>query len=219
MFEPQMRVESLVGPFVDSTPTISNSFPPRGRPKWQFSSAFLLKAGLGFTGAAVAAETPVVGDLAVATTTLPGGLVVDDDDQAFQHALAALGLEGWPVAQAPRLSRLWIADQAGAWRFAGLMIESPEPIHRPGRLELAGPSLTLEMTWAGSVPTFAIRRRDRSGSRLIYMTATPFEVSLPPDAASLVLKATSRRGGPNTPGVAVIGRLSLPPFPGFAEDP
>jgi hypothetical protein len=176
-------------------------------------------AGLGFTGAAVAAETPVVGDLAVATTTLPGGLVVDDDDQAFQHALAALGLEGWPVAQAPRLSRLWIADQAGAWRFAGLMIESPEPIHRPGRLELAGPSLTLEMTWAGSVPTFAIRRRDRSGSRLIYMTATPFEVSLPPDAASLVLKATSRRGGPNTPGVAVIGRLSLPPFPGFAEDP
>ena len=177
-------------------------------------------AGLGFTSAAVPqSETVMLGDLAIKTTALAGGLVIEDDDQGFQHALGDLGLEGWPIALTPRLSRLWTADGTGGWRFAGLMIESPEPIHRPGRLELAGTSLTLEIGAAGPLPSFGTRRRDRSGSRLMYLTASPFPVMPPPGTASVALTAMSRRGGPGTSGVAVIGRLSLPHMPGFAEDP
>jgi hypothetical protein len=107
---------------------------------------------------------------------------------------------------------MWIEDGAGGWLFAGLMIESPEPIHRPGRLELN--SLTLDMGPAGSGITFGIRRRDRSGSRLIYLTQTPFNVAPPPVQARLVLRATSTRAPAN-----VTGRLKLPLAPGFAEDP
>ena len=55
------------------------------------------------------------------------------------------------------------------------MIESPEPIHRPGRFELDG--LSLDMGNAGAAIRFDVRRRDRVGARLIYLTATPFTVS------------------------------------------
>jgi hypothetical protein len=171
-------------------------------------------AGLGLTVDSPMPPPPeavMTGDLAITTTAIPGGAVVEGNDQAYQNALDALGLDGWPVTIVPRLSRMWIEDSAGSWLFAGLMIESPEPIHRPGRLELN--SLTLDMGPAGSGITFGIRRRDRSGSRLIYLTERPFHVA-PPVQTRLVLRATSTRAPAN-----VAGRLKVPPAPGFAGDP
>ena len=166
--------------------------------------------GLGFTGG----ESDVmVGDLAVASPAALGTPVIEGDDQSFQNALLALGIEGWPVANAPRLSRLWIPNPAGGWLFAGLMVESPEPIHRPGRVDLEG--LTLEMGAAGSTIHFDVRRRDRSGSRLIYMTTTPFTVTKREDATTrLVLKARS-----TLDNLTISGSLIIPPAPGFSEDP
>jgi hypothetical protein len=156
----------------------------------------------------------MIGDLGIPGIALPGGPVIEDDDHAYQNALAALGLEGWPATVKPRLSRLWAVNGVGRWLLAGLMIESPEPIHRPGRLLLSASSLTLET--GGPVVAFGIYRRDRSGSRLIYLTATPFQIASPPAMARLVLSATSQRGG--GPGVPLIGKLTLPAAPAFAED-
>jgi hypothetical protein len=201
-------------------------------------------AGLGFTTAGEPEPAVVmIGDLLITAPSALTPAVIENDDQAFQNALNALGLEGWPITDVPRLSRLWVSASAGGWLFAGLMVESPEPIHRPGRLELYPEALTLAMGLAGTTVHFDIHRRDRSGSRLIYLTLTPFSVvtseHMPVDE-SLVdddlphlriivpqLLLTAKAIQPGTNGrkdvvpilVDIIGTLTLPSVPGFAEDP
>jgi hypothetical protein len=175
--------------------------------RWRTPAEMLSALGLEVT-----APTPLpplgvlAGDLWIDSITIGGGAVIEDDDQAYQNALADLGLEGWPVAEAPRQSRFWLAEGAGGWRFAGFMLESPEPIYRTGRLQFDGAALTLE---GGPPAGFDIRRRDRSGSRLLFLTSTPFRVPVPPEQARLVL--TSDRGH--------VAKLTLPVAPSFAEDP
>jgi hypothetical protein len=192
-------------------------------------------AGLGFTVADQTTATVMTGDLAIPAGALAGA--VEGSDQAFQEALLALGLDGWPAPDAPRLSRLWLAGDTGDWRFAGLMVESPEPVHRPGRVELEG--LSLSMGRSGGSVGFDIRRRDRSGSRLIYLTPTPFQVvtrELIPFAGwpfaqqlagmgwsqyrritpQLVLKAAAILHEARTD---VSASLVIPQLPAFAEDP
>ena len=167
-------------------------------------------AGLGLATAGEDTQEVMNGDLQISGTAL-GPAVLEDDDQAFQNALHALGMGGWPVATAPRVSRFWIAGDAGAWLLAGLMVESPEPIHRAGRLELTG--LNREEA-NGTSSAFDIRRRDRGGARLIYLTTNPQPVTAP--GSRLVLSATS-----NQPGVSYdfTGELAVPEGPDFAQDP
>ena len=125
-------------------------------------------AGLGFPTAGEPSPAGlVVGDLLVNTPASVGG-GFSEDDQEYQRALSALGLEGWPLATVPRLSRLWVRDAGAGWLLAGLMIESPEPIHRPGRLTV---SLALKSA-AGGETSFDIGRSDRSGSRLIHLPSS-----------------------------------------------
>lgn len=71
--------------------------------------------------------------------------MVSEDDQEYQRAPSALGLEGWPLT-VPRLSRLWVRGARAGCLLAGLKIESPEPIHRPGRLTV---SLALKSAAGG----------------------------------------------------------------------
>jgi hypothetical protein len=158
----------------------------------------------------------VVGDLAISSPAALGTAVIEGDDQAYQRALLALGLDGWPVAGSPRLSRMWVPDDAGGWLFAGLMVESPEPIHRPGRVDLTG--LTLKMDGAGAPTSFDIQRRDRSGSRLIYLTSQPLRISPPAvgDPPQLLLKARSTLNNVTTD---LSGVLSIPSAPTFSEEP
>jgi hypothetical protein len=178
-------------------------------------------AGLGFTIAGEPAPAKVMmGDVAINPPAAIGAAVIEGDEQAYQNALLALGrdgwMDGWPVAEAPRLSRMWVPDGADGWLFAGLMVESPEPIHRPGRVDLVG--LTLEMGNAGATIRFDIRRRDRSGSRLIYLTANPFRVITRELDGSprLVLKAKSTL---DTVSTDISGTLTIPLAPDFSEDP
>ena len=107
--------------------------------------------------------------LAVDPATLPAATVLGDD-LAFDEILAVLGMEGWPPSAEPRTSLLWGRTTEG-WRLGGVLIECPEPIHRPGRCEVSG--LSLEMGSAAAA-AFDIVHRDRSGSRLLYLTRTPF---------------------------------------------
>jgi hypothetical protein len=203
--------------------------------RWRTPQGMFAGLGLTTAGQPVAASV-MTGDLVVTAPAALAPAVVEDDDQAFQNALLALGLDGWPVASAPRLSRLWVSGADDDWLFAGLMVESPEPIHRPGRLDLTG--LRLEMGSTGTAISFDIRRRDRAGARLIYLTSAPFTVvtherftfghwpfpgrtgQLRPQyrtiTPQLVLDAKARLGGAVTD---IDGTLVIPARPGFAEDP
>ena len=165
-----------------------------------------VSAGKANGGIALRPDAPLV-----AQTTL-------GDDGAFDAFMASLGLDGWPVAEAPRISVLWIEGVAG-WLCAGLLVESPEAIHRPGRFE--ADALRLSM---GSVDVpFNVRLRDRSGSRLLLATSTPFTPrrtrrnrNAPWQAPVLRLQCRDLPIG--RPAKALEGRLELPLQPSFAEE-
>jgi hypothetical protein len=140
------------------------------------------------------------------------------DDGAFDAFLASLGLDGWPVAEAPRISLLWI-ERLGGWACAGMLMESPEAIHRAGRFEVDDLRLSMGPT---DVP-FNVHLRDRSGSRLLFVTTTPFAPrrtrrnrnapwQLP------VLRLQCRDLPIGRPAAAHEGRLEVPLQPSFAEE-
>jgi hypothetical protein len=201
--------------------------------RWATPIEMLMALGFTISGQPVPPPAPI-GDLVIGYSSLLTPTVVEDNDQAFQAGLQSLGIDGWPVTDAPRLSRLWFEGPDGTWLFAGLMIESPEPIHRPERLNVTG--LRLQMGTTGGSIVFDVRRRDRSGSRLLYLTSTPFRVitrerttfghwpfivlpggkglfhSVTP---TLVLDAQN-----SVPVAASIsGSLVIPTVPTFSEDP
>jgi len=187
--------------------------------RWRNPAEMLAALGLNTP---VGAAVPITsGDLSVNDPAGIGAPVLKGDDQGFQQALSALGLENWQVAEEPRLSRLWTAKPGGGWLFAGLMLESPEPIHRPGRLEVMGLMLSAGPGFSGS---FDLRWSDQVGARLIYLAAAPFDLvasrlprpGSPPflAAPTLMLTCTDRLAGG-----ALQGTLALPLLPGFSEDP
>ena len=115
-----------------------------------------------------ASAGPATGDLEVRSWTPATSL---DNDCTFDDALENLGLESWPPAAEPRTSLLWSSDPGGTWKLCGLLLESPEPVHRHERCHVDH----LEAIVAPTVTaTFDRVLRDRSGSRLIFMTTTPF---------------------------------------------
>ena len=202
--------------------------------RWRGPEAML--AGLGWTVGATAPAPVLSGDIALVRARPEGAAVVEGDDVAFQRALRdlgtapgatgphdGLGLDGWPVATEPRITRLW-TDAPGQWLFAGLLLESPEPIHRAGRLEFGADALKLSMGMAGALVSFAIRRRDRAGTRLLWLTETPFPVVTrerellrrPPRFRDieprLVLTGTGVGAGGAT------GTLEIPTLPDFASE-
>lgn len=181
--------------------------------RWSGPQAML--AALGFPTAAEPAATGlIVGDLAVNPPDNVGGGVILADDRSYLRALAALGLEGWPPAKSPRLSRLWVPADGGGWLLAGIMLESPEPIHRPGRLDITG--LAVLPPTGGEI-AFDVGRSDSTGSRLLHLATRPLLVGdLLGGFAQCVLKATSRLGSAVT---SLRGLSTVPPRPAFGEDP
>lgn len=187
-------------------------------------------SGLGFATAPGAPEVPT-GDLAVPEVALPAA--GSTGDVAFAEALKQLGLEGWPPSEEPRLSRLWVKKPQG-WRLAGLLLESPEPLQRAGRLRLG--RLELRMGRAIGDMGFAVHQ-DSGGFRALFMAAQPFKVVnhdpviTPLDGGGgrlggrlgggffipeLALNLISTMGGVES---LVTGTLALPLAPGFAGDP
>lgn len=143
---------------------------------------------------------------------------VVDDDGAFDAMLAELGIDGWPAAAEPRISLLW-REMGAQWRCAGVLMESPEPIHRPGRFHVNGLHLRIGFT----APAFDLVLRDRSGSRLLFATSAPFlprrsrigffQPLVPP---ALRLDCTDLPIG--QPAASLTGWLAVPLRPSFAEE-
>jgi hypothetical protein len=176
--------------------------------RWRSPADML--AGLGFASAGHDARNVVTGDLAV---KIPGaGLEVGvDDDGAFIGALESLGLPGWPLADGPRVSRLWTDGGNGAWLLAGLLIESPEPVHRPGRVEITAVTATDA---AGNEASLNLARRDRSGSRLLFVAHGP--VTLPGAGSVVSIQANGILDGSTTP---IMATRQIAGTPAFAGEP
>lgn len=164
------------------------------------------------------------GGVALPPGTVLAARISEGDDGAFDAFLATLGLDGWPAAVAPRASLLWLPPApapaaAAPWRCAGLLLESPESIHRPGRFLVDG----LELVMGSSVVNFDLRLCDRSGSRLLFATSAPF---LPRrtrrrpgflfEMPRLRLRCTDLPIG--APKAALQGLLEVPLQPSFAEE-
>ena len=101
--------------------------------RWRSPGEMVTALGFG------PAPAPATGDVVV---TMVADLVTGDvirSDADFQRAMDELGLDGWPVAEQPRTSLLWTDLGDGAWGLFGLLVESPEPVIRPGRCDVLAP--------------------------------------------------------------------------------
>ena len=101
------------------------------------------------------------------------------------------------------------------------MLESPEPIDRPGRVHLAGLSLVMTPPPAG---VFDIRRSDRARSRVLWVCGTPFtprswlvrKLFQPPRRVLPSLTLTLQAD--DATKASFSGSLKLPLAPSFAEE-
>ena len=196
--------------YVTATPTATPSTkkPPRlpgasfRTSRWSKPSDMLDALGFSTAGAPGAARGDVELVRAVKNATTRLGR-----DTEFEALLRAYAIEGWAAPHEPRISHLWVAE-ADAWHWAGVYLESPEPIHRAGRFvtdDASGSALAVE----GATVTIDVRGSDRSGCRLLYGTTTPF---LPP-AAGAVARLACTDLATNAP---LVGRLAIPARPSFA---
>jgi hypothetical protein len=176
--------------------------------------------GIGFQSSPSAAS----GDIELTQLPALDAAIIDGSDADFEAALDGIGLKGWPPAVAPRVSIVWLREDSNAgpsWKCIGLLLESPEPIDRPGRVELHALRLMMQPLPAG---TFDIRRSDRSRSRILWLCSIPF---VPRTWLQRVFFRPPRRVFPTIvleltdipPGGALLsGSVQLPLEPSFAEE-
>jgi len=185
--------------------------------RWRNPTEML--AGIGFNPSASAAT----GDIELTQLPALGTTIIDDSDADFETALDTIGLEGWPAMVASRISIIWLRQDSNAgpsWKCAGLLLESREPIDRPGRVELHALRLVMQPPLLG---TFDIRRSDRSRSRILWLCSIPFfphawlqrVLFRPPRRIfpSIVLEMTDKSSG-----ALISGSVQLPLAPSFAEE-
>jgi hypothetical protein len=97
----------------------------------RYAAPAQLLADLGFTA------DPAAPAGALASFPLPAAARMPPEGVSFDDALEALGLGGYRSV-GPQAAALWQAGPGGSWAFAGVLLECPEPIHRPGRLDVHG---------------------------------------------------------------------------------
>ncbi|WP_299450782.1 hypothetical protein [uncultured Serinicoccus sp.] len=124
-----------------------------------------LLAALGLT----ADPSPLVAPDAIVTGPVPPGPLVVGDRE-LDEAMAAIGLDPWPLPEAGRTSVLWWRDGED-WLLAGVLLELPEPIVRTGRRALEVTSCVH-----GGVP-LPQRRRNTNGTRVLLAPTGPTAVS------------------------------------------
>lgn len=157
-----------------------------------------LLGALGFASDDPAAF--IAPDALVTAAVPPGGLVVGDT--ALDSALAATGLDPWPLSEQARTSVLWLLDGPD-WKLAGVLLEAPEPIVRTGRTSLDVTGCTY-----GGV-TLTQRRRNLAGTRVLLAPGSPVVVS-GADVLSVTLRRTvTDRTGSTTLSTVTGRRFAL----------
>jgi hypothetical protein len=135
------------------------------------------------------------GDSAALTGLGDGSLT---DDAELEQVLVALGLPPLRPVPRPRSTVLWAAAE-GRWGVAGLLLESPEPLNRLGRMGIRGATLN-------GTP-FPVMRSSRGGTRALWLRRDPTPLA---GAAALVLTADN--------GGALFQRqLRVEPRPRFLQ--
>lgn len=185
--------------------------------RWRNPARML--AGIGFTPV----PAPASGDIELTQLPALAPATIDGSDADIEAALESLGLQGWPLASEPRVSLLWLRHDGApspAWSCAGVLLESPEPIDRSGRVELNALRLVMQPLPAG---VFDTRRSDRTRSRILWLCSAPFtphtwrsplpfqpwRMAHPTLALEMVDKVT---------GALLTGYVQLPLAPSFSEE-
>lgn len=123
----------------------------------------------------------------------------DPDDLALDECLAAMGLDPFPLPDAPRTVLLWVDD--GGWRLAGILLDADESLFRSPRLEEVVSSSSI-----GSEPeprlevvdaevggtTFEVRHRNEAGTRVLLAPASPASLSHPAGMLPLIVRFGDR---------------------------
>lgn len=183
------------------------------------------------TGAGPASAPYLRGDILVDIDKMNAlrAAVKKQDDLAFEAAAVAIGTDGWPEAVDPRISWLWVLTNADTeeYRLVGLMIESPEPINRPGRVQLAETADLAMGTTGSKEAAFQLVRSDSASCRFIYLSSEAIAVrtwelqklliAMPPRKVkidpAIVLKATvAMEGEAEKPVTQSVRILAAPSF-------
>jgi len=157
-----------------------------------------LLAALGFE---VPGPLAFIAPDAISTAALPGsGLMVGDAE--LDVALAAVGLDPWPLSDEARTSILWL-DDAGTWKLGGLLLEAPEPIVRTGRT-----ALDVTACSYGGI-SLAQRRRNLAGTRVLLAPPAPLAVAGASEISLTVTRTVTAADGTTTSTAVTGSRFAI----------
>ncbi len=156
-----------------------------------------LLAALGFT---VGAPAAFVAPDAIVSAPVPAGAAAVGDT-ALDTALAAAGLDPWPLSEQARTSILWWRDGT-TWKLAGMLLEAPEAIARTGRTGLAVTSCT-----AGGVP-LAVRVTNAAGTRVLLTPSAPAVLTEPAAPAALTISLVLTRTDTDRTGTTTTSTVT-----------
>jgi hypothetical protein len=115
------------------------------------------------------------GHLSITPAVLPEPQI---SDTALAAALTALGMEGWPLPTSGRTSLLWTSNTRN---LAGVLVESPEPLARQGRLDVT--------SFQVNGVNFGGRYGDSSQCRYLFTPPAPLVIA-PAQSVTLTLAYT-----------------------------
>ncbi len=181
-------------------PTGAGRDVPIGR--WHFRTSryrdvgeILTECGLDVSGANPVAPADVLLDL---PGGWPAGLPTKEfDDRTFDTWVSALGRDPWPMSSTGRATTLWVPPAAGGtdWLLAGLLLEAPEPLARPGRISVSARIGGTAFTTLASTG---------NGTRLLLAPATTVVVTS--TDVLTVAAHDSLRGMTFSAGVMLLGQ-------------
>lgn len=193
-----------------------------GTSRWRDVREMQLACGFGTGGPGRPMGKPL-GDVALRA---PERLVAQHawgDDATLQAWLAAQAMDGWPAPDQPRVSQLWRAAPGNRWEWVGVWLESPEPLHRPGRVTLGAWAVrsgnrTIE-------DPFDIQLSDHSGTRWLLARSSPMDlasvrlgVRWVNPRLRMILLDSALPNTPPTPPTPRTGWMELALQPSFAQE-
>ena len=156
---------------------------------------------LGALGFAVGSPAAFIAPDALVSAAIPAGSL-QVDDRALDQALAAAGLDPWPLSDRAQTSILWLRN-GSAWKLAGLLLEAPEAIVRSGRTALDVTSCTY-----GGI-ALAQRCRNLAGTRVLLTPSTPVAVPTAEKITLVLTRTVTDRTGATTATTVTGQRFAI----------